>query len=149
MAKDAEVIIIGAGLAGLTAAKVLKASGKKVLIIEASDAVGGRVRTDDVEGFLLDRGFQVLLTAYPETKRFLNYGALNLCPFDPGALILSKNGTDKIGDPLRRPATLISTLLSPAGTLMDKLRMLGLKLRLAKKALKIYFRRARSQPKNI
>lgn len=139
MDKDTDVIIIGAGLAGLTAAKVLKASGKSVLVIEASDAVGGRVRTDEVNGFLLDRGFQVLLTAYPETKRFLDYESLELCKFDPGALILNESGISKIGDPLRQPKTLISTLFSSAGTLSDKLRMLRLKLKLARKTIEDIF----------
>ncbi|MCF2446620.1 FAD-dependent oxidoreductase [Dyadobacter sp. CY345] len=130
-----DVLIIGAGLSGLTAAKVLKAAGKSIKILEASDHVGGRVRTDEVDGFLLDRGFQVLLTAYPETKRFLEYDALDLRKFDPGALILNENGTTRIGDPLRQPGTLISTLSSPAGTLGDKMRMLGLKIKLAGKGI--------------
>lgn len=132
---DIDVLIIGAGIAGLTAAKVLKKAGKSVKIIEASDAVGGRVRTDKVDGFLLDRGFQVFLTAYPEAKKMLDYKALNLCRFDPGAMILSKSGITKIGDPLRQPKSLISTMLSPAGTFMDKLRMLMLKIRLARKSI--------------
>jgi hypothetical protein len=139
MEKDAEVIIIGAGLAGLTAAKVLKTAGKSVLVIEASDAVGGRVRTDEVDGFLLDRGFQVLLTAYPETRRFLDYDALDLNKFDPGALVLSENGTTKIGDPLRQPSSLVSTLLSSAATLADKLRVLKLKIRLSRKTIEDIF----------
>ena len=66
-----DTIIIGAGIAGLTAAKVLKATGRKIAILESADAVGGRVRTDNFNGFLLDRGFQVLLTGYPEAKNFL------------------------------------------------------------------------------
>ncbi|CAN5119173.1 NAD(P)/FAD-dependent oxidoreductase [soil metagenome] len=135
MKQDAQVIIIGAGLSGLTAAKVLKAAGKSVLVIEASDAVGGRVRTDELDGFLLDRGFQVLLTAYPEAKRFLDYDALKLCRFDPGALILNTRDIIKIGDPIRQPGTLINTLFSSAGTLADKLRMLKLKIKLAGKTI--------------
>jgi len=90
MKKDAEVIIIGAGIAGLTAAKLLKAAGRSVLVLEASDGVGGRVRTDEVDGYLLDLGFQVFLTAYPEAKNLLDYKALELCKFDPGALILNR-----------------------------------------------------------
>lgn len=109
------------------------------MLIEASDAVGGRVRTDEVNGFLLDRGFQVLLTAYPETKRFLNYSKLDLCRFDPGALILNTAGATSIGDPVRRPSSLISTLLSSAGTLTDKLRMLRLKLKLGRKTIEEIF----------
>ncbi|WP_295676244.1 NAD(P)/FAD-dependent oxidoreductase [uncultured Mucilaginibacter sp.] len=135
MKKDADVVIIGAGLAGLTAAKVLKAAGKSVLVIEASDDVGGRVRTDEVDGFLLDRGFQVFLTAYPEAKRFLDYEALELCRFDPGAMILAGNGISRIGDPMRKPGTLFSTLFSSAATFTDKLRMLRLKLKLSRKTI--------------
>lgn len=139
MKEDAEVIIVGAGLAGLTAAKVLKAAGKSVLVIEASDAVGGRVRTDEADGFLFDRGFQVFLTAYPEAKRFLDYEALELCKFDPGALILNQSGTTKIGDPMRQLSALFGTLFSSAGTLADKLRMLRLKTKLARKSIDAIF----------
>ncbi|MFC4209698.1 NAD(P)/FAD-dependent oxidoreductase [Pedobacter lithocola] len=139
MDKDAEVIIIGAGLAGLTAAKVLKNAGKSVLVIEASDGVGGRVRTDEIDGFLLDRGFQVLLTAYPETKNLLDYKALDLRSFDSGALILDEKEISKIGDPLRQPTSLISTLFSKAGTLADKLRILKLKLKLNAKSISDIF----------
>ena len=78
------VVIVGAGLSGLTCAKELHAKGVEFVLLEASDAVGGRVRTDEVDGFLLDRGFQVLLTAYPEAARQLNYGSLDLKPFEPG-----------------------------------------------------------------
>ena len=125
-----DVLIIGAGIAGLTAAKVLKEAGKTVIIIEASDGVGGRVRTDKVDGFLLDRGFQVLLTAYPEAKYFLDYKALNLKKFDAGAIVLNENGITEIGDPLRNPSTLFKTLASPVGSIADKLKMLLLKLQL-------------------
>ncbi|AMR33965.1 hypothetical protein A0256_22205 [Mucilaginibacter sp. PAMC 26640] len=135
MKKDADVIIIGAGISGLTAAKVLKAAGKSVLILEASDQVGGRVRTDEFEGFLLDHGFQVFLTAYPEAKRFLDYGALDLRKFDPGALILNRKGITNLGDPIRQPSSLLSTLLSSAATFSDKLRMLRLKIKLGRKSI--------------
>ncbi len=137
--KKAGVIIVGAGLAGLTASKVLKAAGIPILILEASDTVGGRVRTDEVEGYLLDRGFQVFLTAYPEAQRFLDYEKLDLCKFDPGALILRRDGITHIGDPIRHPRSLVRTLLSPAATFMDKLRMLRLKLSLSGKRIEEIF----------
>jgi len=139
MKKNAEVIIIGAGLAGLTAAKLLKEAGRSVLVLEASDGVGGRVRTDEIDGYLLDRGFQVFLTAYPEAKNLLNYEALELRKFDPGALILNRDGITKMGDPIRQPSSLVRTLLSSAATFADKLRMLRLKLKLSGKSIdKIY-----------
>ena len=71
-----EILVIGAGLAGLTAATVLKQAGHEVLVVEAGDDVGGRVRTDHQEGFLLDRGFQILLTSYPELVRHLDLDSL-------------------------------------------------------------------------
>lgn len=126
-----DTLIIGAGLSGLTAARVLKLAGRKVKIIEASDGPGGRVRTDEVNGFLLDRGFQVFLTAYPEAKHFLDYKALDLKPFSPGSIILTNSGIDEIGDPLREASSLIRTLKSPVGTLSDKFRLLLLRLKLA------------------
>jgi hypothetical protein len=134
-----DVLIVGAGIAGLAAARVLTNAGKTVKIIEASDSIGGRVKTDRVDGFLLDHGFQVLLTAYPEAKRFLDYKALDLCKFSPGAFILDNHGISEIGDPLREPSTLFKTLLSPAGTLTDKLKMLTLKQRLSRKSINDIF----------
>ena len=80
-----EFVVIGAGLAGLAAAGTLHRAGREVLVLERNDAVGGRVRTDREGGFLLDRGFQVLLTAYPELDRHLDLSALNLSPFLRGA----------------------------------------------------------------
>jgi phytoene dehydrogenase-like protein len=90
MSSNADVLIIGGGLAGLCCALRLHQSGLSFQVLEASDGIGGRVRTDKVEGFLLDRGFQVLLTAYPEARRVLDYDGLNLRPFYPGALIRYK-----------------------------------------------------------
>jgi protoporphyrinogen oxidase len=142
MIMKTDVLIIGAGMAGLTAAKVLKSAGKTIKIIEAADRVGGRVATDEVDGFLMDRGFQVLLTAYPEAKRFLDYKALDLRTFEPGAIILNEAGRSMVGDPLRRPLSLLPTLLSPAGSFTDKLRMLRLKLKLSGSELDEIFDRS-------
>lgn len=126
----AEVVVVGAGLAGLAAATTLQRSGRDVLVLEASDDVGGRVRTDRVGGFLLDRGFQVLLTAYPEAQRQLDLDALDLRRFAPGAMVwLGKRGF-RVGDPFREPSTLLSTVTSPIGSPVDKLRLLALRTRL-------------------
>jgi phytoene dehydrogenase-like protein len=117
---DKRVIVIGAGLAGLCAARYLTRNGIGCTVVEASDGVGGRVRTDLVDGYRLDRGFQVLLTAYPEAKKELNYETLDLHRFTPGALIRFRGNFHKISDPLRQPNDLAATVFSPVGTLLDK-----------------------------
>ena len=127
-----DVIIIGAGLSGLSAAVHLHRQGRKVLILEASDRAGGRVKTDLVEGFILDRGFQVLLTAYPEAKKLLNYKDLQLQKMLPGATVLYDGGAFEIADPIRRPLALFSTLFAPVGTIRDKINTLWLKNKLQK-----------------
>lgn len=130
-----DVVVIGAGLSGLAAAQQIQQSGLRVVTIEASDAVGGRVRTDNVDGFLLDRGFQVLLTAYPELATQVDMNALELQAFDPGALVWmkSKNGGPGKGhvvsDPFRKPSTLLATTFAPIGSLFDKMRIVVLRLR--------------------
>ena len=117
------VLIIGAGLAGLTCARYLQKHGTDCQILEASDAVGGRVRTDIVDGYRLDRGFQVMLTAYPETQRELDYDALDLRTFYDGAMVRSNGSFHKIADPFRHPFDAPRMLFSPVGTLGDKLRV--------------------------
>ena len=137
--KKHDVIVIGAGLAGLTAAIYLRKRNLDVLVLEATERPGGRVKTDEKEGFLLDRGFQVLLTAYPEAKALLDYEALQLKSFLPGAIILNESGTHQITDPSRVPSSFFSTLVSSAGTMKDKFRMLTLKQKLMSKEDKAIF----------
>ncbi len=123
-----DVVIVGAGLAGLSASRYLTAAGFDVHVLEASDGVGGRVRTDHVDGFTLDRGFQILLTAYPELKKQFDVDALNLQPFDPGALVWI-NGKGKVfSDPLRRPKSFVATAVAPIGSVVDKIRLATLRL---------------------
>lgn len=121
-----KVIVVGAGLAGLTCAKVLSESGAEVEVFEASDGVGGRVRTDEREGFLLDRGFQVYFTAYPASSRHLDHDALDLRPFDPGAVVRRGRERDVLADPLRDPGALLPSLLSDVADVRDKLLTLRL-----------------------
>lgn len=87
---DPEVIVVGAGLAGLRCAELLHAQGIDVLLLERQDQVGGRVRTDQIDGFQLDRGFQVLQTAYPAAQRAFDYEALDLRPFPAARTCLRK-----------------------------------------------------------
>ena len=118
------IVIIGAGLAGLTCARRLREEGIDALVLEASDEVGGRIRTDFVNGFRLDRGFQVLLTAYPEAQRWLDYDALDLCEFEPGAEVWSGGHWHRIVDPRARWWELPLGLLARVGSLRDKMKTL-------------------------
>lgn len=120
---EKKIIIVGAGVAGLIAAKHCEEKGYQPLILEASERAGGRVKTDPAEGFLLDRGFQVLLTDYAEVKRYLDLSRLNLRYFQPGAAIYAEGRAFRFRDPLRDPSQLWSALFSPVGTLWDKIKI--------------------------
>ena len=121
-----DVVIVGAGLAGLACARTLAAAGIGVQVLEASDGVGGRVRSDYVDGFILDRGFQILLTAYPELYRWFELDQFDLRKFQPGATIWTGQDFCTVGDPLRSPRDLPSTVFAPIGSITDKLRLLKL-----------------------
>ena len=127
---ETDVVIVGAGLAGLTAARVLEQNNISAVVVEASDGVGGRVRSDVVDGFILDRGFQVLLTAYPEIHRHLDIPKLDLKAFEPGAIVWREGRGSVVGDPIRRPKTLLSTSLAPIGTVADKARIAAMRVKL-------------------
>lgn len=134
-----KIYIIGAGIGGLTAALVLEKFGYHPIILEATNEVGGRVKTEIVEGYQLDHGFQVMLDAYPKVKEFLDLKSLNLQTLKPGAVIFT--GTDKhtIGDPLRDPSFIWSTLSAGIGTFTDKIKVLKLNNRLKKISLEEIF----------
>ncbi|HEV2844219.1 MAG TPA: NAD(P)/FAD-dependent oxidoreductase [Thermoanaerobaculia bacterium] len=135
------VVIIGAGVAGLCCALRLQEKNIPYLILEASDAPGGRVRTDKVDGFLLDRGFQVLLTAYPEAKRLLDYKALRLRSFLSGALVREGGKLHRVSDPFREPWSAPATLLAPIGSLEDKLLIARLRKHVRASTLEQIFTR--------
>lgn len=98
-----EVLVVGAGVAGLTCAADLCAAGVPVRVLEAGDEPGGRMRTDVRDGFRLDRGFQVFNTDYPQVRRHVDVGALDLHKFAPGYLVCTDSGRHLLGDPLRMP----------------------------------------------
>lgn len=122
------IVIIGAGIAGLTCAKYLNDKGIDTLVLESSDAVGGRVRTDIVNGFRLDRGFQVLLTSYPETEKLLDYNSLSFRKLPSGARIRNGNNFFVMPNPLKDFWTVPQALFSPVGNFIDKFKVLQLNL---------------------
>ncbi|MEM6690453.1 MAG: NAD(P)/FAD-dependent oxidoreductase [Planctomycetota bacterium] len=129
------IVIIGGGAAGLAAAHELHRAGKEFLLLEATDRFGGRLRTDEVDGFRLDHGFQVYLSAYPAGRDLLDYGALDLHYFEPGADIRQSGTFKRLGDPIRRPFQTLSTASHPALTIGDKFRVAKLRSRLRRKPL--------------
>ncbi len=134
-------VIIGAGLAGLSCALSLEAAGLSVSLLEASDAPGGRVRTDLVEGFRLDRGFQVMLTAYPEAKRLLDYDALQLKKFEPGALVWHGGRFHRFADPFRDPMGAARLLFDSIVPLADKVQVAKLRARVQRGSFEEIFAR--------
>jgi phytoene dehydrogenase-like protein len=133
------VVVVGGGLAGLVAARRCAAGGADVTLFESGDRVGGRVRTVERDGYRFDRGFQVLSTAYPAARRELDYGALDLRSFAAGTCVCRPGGRSALVDPLRHPSHAVETLLTPAVTAGDKLRLLRLRASLAGRAVEDAF----------
>ena len=121
--KEKFVAIIGGGLSGLSCARRLHAAGCSWKIFEADSAVGGRVQTDKLDGFLLDRGFQVLLDNYTECREQLDLSAMDLRAFEPGALVRYRGRFHEFSDPLRKPSSVLRTLIAPMGSWRDKIRL--------------------------
>ena len=119
---DASVIVVGAGLAGLGCAQRLSRAGVEVVVLEASDAVGGRVRTDVVDGFRCDRGFQLLNPAYPVLKHVLDVDALDLHAFGAGVVVAHGRSRSVLADPRREPTLVLASLRAPLGTFAEKVR---------------------------
>lgn len=110
MIDDADVVVVGAGLAGLRCARRLTAQGHRVIVVEASDAPGGRVRTDVVDGYRCDRGFQLLNPAYPAIRRHVDLPALDLRVFGRGVVVVREDRAVVAADPLRHPHLLLPTV---------------------------------------
>ena len=136
-----DVIIVGAGLAGLVCAEELSREGVQCTVLESSDGIGGRVRTDLVDGFRLDRGFQILLSAYPQVKQRLDLNRLDVAEFEPGAVVRTAAGLHRVTDPRRRPRQLLRTLATPIASPADKLRAAALALDVCTHAPKQLLRR--------
>jgi glycine/D-amino acid oxidase-like deaminating enzyme len=120
---DADVIVVGAGLAGLRCARVLQDAGREVVVLESAPHVGGRVTSEDVDGFVVDRGFQVLNPSYPAVRRWVDVAALGLEPFDAGVLVRTDTGLRVVADPRRTPRLALDTLRSG---LLDARELWGL-----------------------
>jgi phytoene dehydrogenase-like protein len=127
MDDSTSVAVVGAGLAGLVAARRLADAGADVAVFERRETVGGRVRTHRADGFTIDRGFQVLFTAYPAVRRELDLGALDLHAFSPGAVIARPGERSVLSDPLRDPLSLTESIFNREVTTTDKLRTLALR----------------------
>jgi len=119
---NTDTIIVGAGLAGLACARELARAGRQLIVVEAADRVGGRVATDTVDGFRIDRGFQVYLDAYPEGRRQLDLAALGLGCFEPGALVAESGRLRSVSDPWRRPLAAVGSILTGSVGIADGLR---------------------------
>jgi phytoene dehydrogenase-like protein len=131
MAIDRDVIVVGAGLAGLCAALRLTEAGLEVTLVEGAAAVGGRVRTEHVDGLTLDRGFQLYNPAYPEGRRMLDHDALGLRPFEAGLLVAVGGRQHLLADPRRSPAQMWEGVRAPLGSITDKARFAAYALRAA------------------
>jgi phytoene dehydrogenase-like protein len=139
MSEARRVVVVGAGLSGLVCARTLQRAGQEVHLYEASDGVGGRVRTDALDGFLLDRGFQVLFTAYPAIQREMNLDALQLHAFDPGALIYWNGKRHLLADPFRMPSQAFAAATSPLFGMGDKMKVARLRTLLMGKTIEEIF----------
>ena len=129
-----EVVVAGGGLAGLVTARRLAEAGADVRLYERLPTVGGRVRSRRRDGFVFDRGFQVLFTAYPAVRRELDYDDLDLRYFAPGAVVARPDHRAVLADPFRDPFAAVETLFNRDVTTRDKLEVLRLRRELAGKS---------------
>lgn len=134
-----EAVIVGGGVTGLACARVLAEHQISCTILERSARPGGRIKTDLVDGFTLDLGFQVLQTGYPELSTYLDLDALILRRFPAGIVVRCQQRFHVIADPRHHPRYLLSTTVSPVGTLGDRLRLLRLARRICRQPMEDIF----------
>lgn len=139
MQKKYDAVIIGAGVAGLVAALHLEEYDLEVLIIEKSNEVGGRVKTDVRNGYRFDRGFQVLLSSYPMVQKYLDLQALDLRTFEPGALSFNLKQKIKVSDVARNKAALLLMFFSSVGSFSDKWKLSKMRKRILAKSIEEIF----------
>jgi phytoene dehydrogenase-like protein len=118
-----DVAIVGAGLSGLTAACQLEKKGYKVAVFEASGQIGGRCKTEYMDGYVLDKGLHFFQKGYSESKKLLDFRSLRLESVYPGALVHYNNNFHLMTNPLRRLSDVLSTAIAPISTLRDKFKM--------------------------
>lgn len=133
-----DVIIIGAGASGLSCANSIPLNCKSILL-EAKSTIGGRLSSDIVDGFTLNRGFAVFIDEYPESKAVFQYEGLKLAAFQPGALIKTRNGLARVADPIRQPIRLFDAIASPVGEMLDKARLIPLLFHVKSKSISELF----------
>ncbi len=136
---DYDVVIVGAGVSGLRVALELESTSLNCLVLEKDHKVGGRVRSFERDGFTMDRGFQVLLTAYPEVRSCLDLDRLGLESFMSGAYTRTAQELRTLIDPLSHPVSGVNTVLSGPGSLVDKWKVFRLRCSLKKQSVKSLF----------
>ena len=117
------ILVVGGGVAGLRCAQVVSARGHEVVVLEASDRVGGRMVTDVIDGFQIDAGFQLLNPSYPQASRSLDLDGLCLGSFDAGMILADGHQNVILADPLRRPGKALGAVVAPVGSLWGRLRL--------------------------
>jgi len=137
--RDYQVVIVGAGVAGLSCSRFLTEQGINHLIVEQSDRAGGRIKTDRLDGFQLDHGFQVLQTGYPGIDQHLDLEALSLSAFPSGVTVRRAGDFHVVADPRHHPRYLFSTVASPIGSIGDRIRLLKLAARLSRRPMEKIF----------
>lgn len=146
MVDPVDVMIVGGGIAGLACATACARRGLSWSLVEASSQPGGRVATDRVDGFLLDRGFQVFLSAYPEARGMLDIGALDMRAFAPGASVFASGRWRRIAHPLKRPGAALGSITTGAVTIGDAMRLLPVARRAARGQVRPPDASARGEP---